>query len=91
MGMEMLDERRKRPVFLAGSLVLLRGPGLPDRDLRMAKLQQKISGCFRSKAGAERSAHLRSYLGTTRKDGVSAMDALTRLFKGDPWMPPEPT
>jgi len=62
-----------------------------ERDLRPSKLHRKISGCFRSKAGAERFARLRSYLSTTRKNGISAMDALTRLFEGDPWMPPQPT
>jgi transposase len=62
-----------------------------ERDLRPTKLHRKISGCFRSQAGAERFAHLRSYLSTTRKNGVSAIDALTRLFEGNPWMPPEPT
>ena len=61
-----------------------------ERDLRPSKLHRKISGCFRSKAGAERSAQLRSYLSTTRKNDICAMDALTRLFKGDPWMPPRP-
>jgi transposase len=62
-----------------------------ERALRPSKLHRKISGCFRSRAGAERSAHLRSYLDTTRKNGISAMDALMRLFAGDPWMPPQPT
>lgn len=62
-----------------------------ERDLRPTKLHRKISGCFRSQAGAERFANLRSYLSTTRKNGISAMDALTRLFQGNPWMPPEPT
>ncbi|MDP9388636.1 MAG: IS66 family transposase [Actinomycetota bacterium] len=62
-----------------------------ERDLRPTKLHRKISGCFRSKAGAERFAHLRSYLSTTRKHGVPAIDALTRLFDSDPWMPPQPT
>jgi transposase len=62
-----------------------------ERALRPSKLHRKVSGCFRSKAGAERSAHLRSYLDTTRKNGISAMDALTRLFADDPWMPPQPT
>ena len=62
-----------------------------ERALRPSKLHRKVSGCFRSKAGAERSAHLRSYLDTTRKNGITAMDALTRLFAGDPWMPPQPT
>ena len=51
-----------------------------ERDLRPSKLHRKISGCFRSQAGAERFADLRSYLSTTRKNGISAIDALTRLF-----------
>lgn len=59
-----------------------------ERDLRPTKLHRKVSGSFRSKAGAERFAHLRSYLSTTRKNDVSAIDALTGLFEGDPWMPP---
>ncbi len=62
-----------------------------ERDLRPTKLHRKISGCFRSHTGAERFANLRSYLSTTRKNGVSAIDALTRLFDGNPWMPPEPS
>ncbi len=59
-----------------------------ERDLRPTKLHRKISGCFRSQHGAERFAHLRSYLSTTRKHDVPAIDALIRLFNGDPWMPP---
>jgi transposase len=62
-----------------------------ERALRPSKLHRKISGTFRSLGGAERSAHVRSYLDTTRKNGVSAMDALMRLFEGDPWMPSETT
>jgi transposase len=61
-----------------------------ERDLRPTKLHRKISGCFRSHHGAERFAHLRSYLSTTRKHGIPAIDALTRLYTGDPWMPPRP-
>jgi transposase len=61
-----------------------------ERDLRPSKLHRKISGCFRSQAGAERFANLRSYLSTTRKNGIPAIDALTQLFAGDPWMPPLP-
>lgn len=62
-----------------------------ERALRPSKLHRKISGSFRSLAGAERSANLRSYLDTTRKHGITAMDALTQLFAGRPWMPPTPT
>jgi transposase len=61
-----------------------------ERDLRPSKLHRKISGCSRSQAGAERFADLRSYLSTTRKNGISAIDALSRLFQGYPWMPPSP-
>jgi transposase len=61
-----------------------------ERDLRPVKLHRKISGCFRSQHGAERFAHLRSYLSTTRKNSVPAIVALTDLFEGHPWMPPCP-
>jgi hypothetical protein len=53
------------------------------------KIHRKISSCFRSQAGATRFANVRSYLSTTRKNDVGALDALTRLFNGDPWMPPQ--
>ena len=60
-----------------------------ERDLRPVKLHRKISSCFRSQAGAERFAHVRSYLSTTRKHDIPAIDALVRLFNNDPWMPPQ--
>ena len=60
-----------------------------ERDLWPVKIHRKVSSCFRSQAGAERFAHVRSYLSTTRKNDVGALDALTRLFDRDPWMPPQ--
>ncbi len=60
-----------------------------ERDLRPVKLHRKISSCFKSNGGAERFAAVRSYLSTTRKNDIPAIDALTRLFNGDPWMPPQ--
>jgi transposase len=62
-----------------------------ERDLRPTKLHRKISGCFRSPHGAERFAHLRSYLSTTRKHDIPAITALVDLFEGNPWMPPQPS
>ena len=59
-----------------------------ERDLRPVKLHRKISSCFKSQAGAERFAHVRSYLTTTRKNDIPALEALTGLFTGNPWMPP---
>ena len=53
-----------------------------ENDIRMTKVQQKISGCFRSMDGAMISCRIRSYLSTCRKNGVSATDALNMLFDG---------
>jgi transposase len=62
-----------------------------ERDLRMAKLHKKISGCFQSDDGARHFAVIRSYISTARKHGVGALDALIALFCGEPWMPPNTT
>ena len=59
-----------------------------ERDIRMVKLQQKISGCWRTREGAARFLAIRSYLGTARKQGQRPIDALTLLTAGDPWLPP---
>ncbi len=53
-----------------------------ENDLRMTKVQQKISGCFRSMEGARVFCRVRSYLSTCRKHGLSATQALTLLFQG---------
>jgi len=58
-----------------------------ERDVRMVKLQQKISGGWRSDTGAEAFLDVRSYLGTARKHGQSAMAVLRDLFTGQPWIP----
>ncbi len=53
-----------------------------ENDLRMTKVQQKISGCFRSMDGAKVFCRVRSYLSTCRKHGMTATEALALLFKG---------
>jgi transposase len=54
-----------------------------ENDIRMTKVHQKISGCFRSMKGAEIFCGVRSYISSCRKQGVSATDALTSLFAGN--------
>jgi transposase len=58
-----------------------------ERDLRMVKLQQKISGCWRTPAGAEAFLAIRSYVATARKHGMNPLAVLGQLFQGRPWLP----
>jgi len=55
---------------------------LAENDLRMTKVQQKISGCFRSMEGAYIFCRVRGYLSTCRKHGIAPTDALKILFEG---------
>jgi len=57
---------------------------LGENDIRMTKVQQKISGCFRSIDGAQIFCRVRRYLSTCRKQGVKASQALDLLFSGKP-------
>jgi len=61
-----------------------------ERDLRMVKLQQKISGCWRTPAGAAAFLALRSYLSTARKHGRNPLAVLGQLFQGQAWLPAPP-
>jgi transposase len=58
-----------------------------ERDIRMAKLKQKVSGCLRTLTGARQFCAIRSYLSTAAKHGLSFFDALVMLTEGEPWMP----
>jgi transposase len=58
-----------------------------ERDIRMMKLKQKISGCFRSALGAQQFCRIRGYISTLRKQGMAILDALKSTFAHSPTMP----
>lgn len=60
---------------------------LAERDVRMVKLRQKISGCFRSEEGASMFCRIRGYISTLRKQGYSVLIALESVFNHQPYMP----
>ena len=58
-----------------------------ERDIRMTKVRQKISGCFRSDDGADAFCRIRGYISTLRKQGYDVITALQHVFKGQPILP----
>ncbi|GAH26945.1 unnamed protein product [marine sediment metagenome] len=60
---------------------------LGERDIRMLKVQQKISGTFRSVKGASSFCRTRGYISTAKKNQVNALDALEKVFLGKPIFP----
>ncbi len=82
-----LDRYREDVLTFARDFSVPFDNNLVERDLRMVKLQQKISGSWRTRTGADQFLAPRAYLSTARKQGRGALDVLTRLATRDPWIP----
>ena len=86
----LLDRFRDHPESILAFMYDFDVPfdnNLSERDLRMEKLRQKISGTFRSLGALVDFCRIRSYVSTARKNGLTALDALRRIYQGDPFMP----
>ena len=79
---ERFDRRREAVLAFVFDFKVPFDNNLAERDIRMLKIQQKISGCFRSTHGAQTFCAIRSYISTIRKQGFSVWLALNSLFSG---------
>jgi hypothetical protein len=78
------DEYRSSILGFATSIDIPFDNNLAERDLRMMKVREKISGTFRSQTHPDIFASIRSMISTTRKQGLSIFKSLTKMMKGDP-------
>src|SRR6266480_6925831 len=86
----LLDRLRKQQKAVLTFLEDLRvdfDNNLAERDLRMVKVQQKVSGCFRSEVFAQAFARIRGYLSTLRKQGLPLLSSLQATLCGHPVLP----
>jgi len=82
-----LDHYREDVLRFANDFRIPFDNNLAERDIRMIKLQQKISGSWRTSTGASHFLALRAYLSTAHKQGRHTIDVLTHLAAADPWIP----
>ncbi|WJW70119.1 IS66 family transposase (plasmid) [Candidatus Chlorohelix allophototropha] len=85
--LDRLDKQRHQVLLFAYRFDVPFDNNLAERDIRMVKVQQKVSGCFRSQEGASFFCRIRGYLSTMKKQGENLLVALLDTFCGQPPLP----
>ena len=85
--LERLDNKQKDALAFMYDLNVPFDNNLAERDIRMTKVKQKISGTCRSEEGAKTFCKIRSYVSTAKKNSIRVFDALCQAIEGNAFIP----
>lgn len=85
--LDRLNEHRQKALAFMYDFNIPFDNNQAERDVRMMKVQQKISGTFRSAQGANIFCRIRGYISTVRKNSLSVIDTIQAAFEGNPFIP----